>query len=159
MPSEMEQAREEIAATRERLSQTTAELKATVSDQVGRATHAVNPLHYAREFPWAALGLAVGAGLAFALTGADEKAARAAADGAKAAGSALADGAVAAKDAVVDKLSGDDAPAPDRTATPEQESSGLRAQATRAVHDLLDQGLDEILSALGVDRKEIQRTL
>ena len=121
----------------------------------------MNPLHYAREFPWAALGLALGAGLAFALTGADAKAASAAVDAAKSAGSAAGDAAVSAKDAVVEKFSGDDSPAPAPVAPEQSEESGepsIRAQAADAICGLLNHGLAEILASSRMVAEGVQTT-
>lgn len=158
MSPDIEQARNEIMDTRARLAETADELKDTVSQRVERAKEAVNPLHYAREYPWIAIGLAVGAGLAIGLTGADKKAASAALEGAKSAGPAIAGGAVAAKDAIVDRFSGsDDAQTPEPET--EESSGGLRADAASAVHDLLNQGLDEVLGLLGVTRDQARRHL
>jgi hypothetical protein len=154
MSPDIQQARHDIADTRARLAETAAELKDTVSDQVGRAREAVSPAHYARQFPWAALGLALGAGLAIGLTGADTKAAAAAIAGAKSAGSAIGDGAVSAKDSIAEKFSadGDATPAPEPV---DASSPGIRSETASAIHEMLYQGLDEILGALGVSRKQL----
>lgn len=163
MSAEIERVRHEIAATRGQIDATASELKATVSWRVDRAREAVSPAHYAREFPWAALGLAIGAGLAIGLTRADAKAATAAVDGAKAAGAAIGDGATAAKDAVVEKFSGDEAHPPEptpvtETAPGDDTQMGFHGQMS-AIHELLDGGLEELLGALGVSREEVQRRL
>jgi len=160
MSAEIEQARHEIAATRAQIEATANELKETISRRVDRAREVVNPAYYAREFPWAALGLAIGAGIAIGLTRAEARAASAAVDGAKAAGSKIGDGAVAAKDAVVDKLSGEKTPEP--TLAESAQTDDVRTAfhgPMSAVHGLLDDGLQELLGALGVSREEVQQRL
>jgi hypothetical protein len=142
--------RHEIAETRAHLGETAAELKQTIAQRAGRAKQAVSPAHYASEYPWVALGLALGAGLALALTGAEAKTARAAAGSARRAGTAIGDGAIAAANAVADKLSRDSAPEPR-----DEPDRGERS----AIHALLDDGLEEALVALGVTRDEVQRRM
>jgi hypothetical protein len=155
MSPDIEEARREVEATRARLAETAAELKHTVSDQVHRAREAVSPAHYVREFPWAALGLAVGAGLAIGLTGADTKATAATIDAAKSAASAIGDGAVSAKDAAVEKFAHDETPTPEPEAV-DASPPGIRSEAASAIHEMLYQGLDEILAALGVSRSQLR---
>jgi hypothetical protein len=163
MSPEIEQARHEIAATRAQIDATANELKETISRRVHRAKEAVSPAHYAREFPWAALGLALGAGLAIGLIGADAKVTNAAVDGAKAAGSKVGEGAVAVKDAVVEKFAGDDGsqgvPSTTEARAPADAHEGMHTPAMSAIHELLDDGLEEILGALGVSRHEVKRRL
>jgi hypothetical protein len=158
MSPELEQVRHEIEHTRARIGETAAELKDTITQRVDEAAQTVNPLHYAREFPWIALGLALGAGLAIGLTGADAKAAKAAVEGAKSAGSAIGEGVVAAKDAVVEKFSGNDAAPPTEGAAEPSESAAPERGAW-SIYGLLDDGLDEILGALGVSREEARRRM
>jgi hypothetical protein len=159
MSPEIEIARREVEQTRAHIEETTAELKAAVGDRVTRAKRSVDPRHYAREYPWAAIGLAIGVGLAIGLSGADRKAATGAVAGVKKAGEAIGDGAVAAKDAVVERFHGsnDDAAAPapqgdEIVDASEPGIGGLRGRVSSAVDDLLYTGLQEVLTGLGIHR-------
>lgn len=94
----------EIELTRERMADTIGEIESRVSGTVSDAKEKVNVLRMAREHPWTALAVALGAGILLSATGADEKLLSAAADAAsnavKSAGPALAGLAGRAKDAV-----------------------------------------------------------
>src|SRR4051812_12428831 len=93
----MEETRLEIAETRAHLHETAEELSAALSQKVNATKQRVSPAHYAREYPWAVLGLAVGVGLALGLSGADNKAA-----------AGIAAGASSVKDKVAERFQGDD---------------------------------------------------
>ena len=95
MTLKTDQAREQIIADRVRLDETKAELRELIHDRVDEAKRRADPRTYIREYPWLALGLVFGAGIALAMTGADRKAAE-----------AVADAAVDAKDAIVEKVKG-----------------------------------------------------
>ena len=75
MAESMDDVRQDIADARLQISTTSAELQEAVSDRVTQAKQTIDPRTYIRQYPWIALGLAVGAGLAIALTGADRSAA------------------------------------------------------------------------------------
>jgi hypothetical protein len=147
-----EEVREEIEQTKAHMEETVVELKEVVSDRVARAKESVDPRHYARQYPWPALGIALGIGLAIGLSGSDTKAAAAIAEGAKGLGGKIGDGATAAKDAVAERLHRDggdepaDVPVANETSTG---SGGIRAKLATAVDDLLHEGLQEILTGLG----------
>jgi hypothetical protein len=156
MSPEIESARREVEQTRARIEETTTELKDAVGERVSRAKRSVDPRHYAREYPWIFLGVALGAGLAIGLSGADRKAAKGIAQGAKKASESIGDGAVAVKDAVADRLHGSDAATPGDTAVvvevTETHTPGFRGRVGSAVDDLLYTGLQEVLTGLGVNR-------
>src|ERR1051325_5119219 len=130
----IEDVRRELTETRLRMDATAAELESVVSGRIERAKEAVDPRHYAREYPWLALGVALGVGLAIGLTGADRAAAAAVADGAKKAAAAVGDGAVSAKDAIVERFQGDGAEPFEATAA---EPAGVRGKLRAAVDNLL----------------------
>ena len=78
--SEIDATREQLAAVRERMSDTAAEIEAMVTDRVDAVKERVNVVQVIRDHPWSSLVVALGAGVAVAATGADRKAASAAAD-------------------------------------------------------------------------------
>jgi hypothetical protein len=104
----IERARQQVAADRIRIDETTTELRQLVHDRVDEAKTAVDPRTYIREYPWIALGLVFGAGIAIAVTGADRAAARGVIGAAKNAGNALGEKTVDAKDFVVEKVKGEE---------------------------------------------------
>jgi hypothetical protein len=148
---QLESAQQHITDTREHIAVTAAELRHVVAQRA----QAVDPRTYVREYPWIALGLALGAGVALAVTGAERKAAMAAADGARKLGGALADGANAAAGAVMHQFSNDDtAPEPAGTG-----DSGLRGRVRGAIDGLLYSGLEEILTMLGPSARRAQMSV
>jgi len=149
---QLESAQQDIAETREQIADTAAELRHVVAQRA----EAIDPRTYIREFPWIALGLAVGAGVAFAVTGAERKAATAAADGARKLGSALADGANAAAGAVMHQFSHD---AGETQAAEVDESGGFRGKVRGAIDGLLYSGLEEILTMLGPSARRAQMSV
>ena len=76
--SEIAAAREQLAAVRDRMSDTAADIEALVTDRVDAVKDRVNVVQVIRDHPWASLAVAVGAGVAVAASGADRKAATAA---------------------------------------------------------------------------------
>lgn len=96
MDDSIKEVRRDIAETRARLSDTLAELDNRVDKVKHAVTHTANPMPAIREHPWLALGVAVGAGIAIGMSGAERKAASAAKSGVKKAGPAIAGGARAA---------------------------------------------------------------
>lgn len=144
----MEDAREDVRATREQISETAGEL----SDRIHEVERKLNPLEYVREYPWAALAIATGIGVAISVTRADRKAAKAGMRGAKAAGSAVASGAAKLKDQAVDLVqhhdeaeSGDAASQNANAAAEPSVGSRIRDRFQSSVHGLLSHGLDELL--------------
>ena len=156
--------RQDLAATRERMSGTIAELEQRVSgtidgvkQKVGDVKQKVDVIALVRQHPWPALAAAFVAGVALSASGADRKAARATTRAAKQAPGAAKRGATQAARATAsgvsqlaaaakDKISGssDDASAlTDATRT----SSGLKARAAGMLRELGDEvqsGADEL---------------
>lgn len=139
----------EIADDKARIGAAASALKDDVEARARRARETVDPRVYARQYPWIALGLVVGAGFALGRSGADRTAAASVVAGARKAGEAIGDGAASAKDAVIERFSGKDEPEPAVVA--EAQPSGVRSKLMGAVSDLLQQGLDEILNDLRVN--------
>ena len=77
--SEIDATREQLAAVRDRMSDTAAEIEAMVTDRVDAVKSRVDVMQVIRDHPWSSLAVALGAGAALAATGADRKAAVAAA--------------------------------------------------------------------------------
>lgn len=95
--SAIERAQQQVASDRQKIGETANELRQLVRDHVDEAKTAVDPRTYARQYPWLALGLVFGAGIAIAMTGAE-----------RAVGGAIGDKAVDAKDFIVDKVKGEE---------------------------------------------------
>ena len=104
----IERAQQQVAADRDRIDETAAELRRVVHERVDHAKAAVDPRTYARQFPWVAVGLVFGAGVAFAMSGADTAAAHGLVDATKKAGDTIGEKTVDAKDFVVQKVKGDE---------------------------------------------------
>jgi membrane protein len=116
----IERAQQEVAATRERMSQTVA----AIDDRVDEAKERVSPAELVRQHPWSALAAAVVAGATLSATRADAKAAGATADATKKASRAAATGASYLAQAAADKVRGNgDEP------KPEPERSGMVQRA------------------------------
>jgi len=145
MTASAENVRRELTETRLRMDATVAELTDVVSQRVDRVKQGIDPRHYARELPWAALGLALGAGLAIGLSGAERAAADGVVTGAKNAAAAIGDGATSARDAIVERVVGDADSEAIVVATAEP---GLRGKLAAALDELLHDGLREILSGI-----------
>jgi len=117
MDDSIKDVRRDIEQTRARLSDTLQELDHRVESVKSAVTRNVNPMPQIRAHPWLALGLALGAGVAIGMSGADRKAATAAKQGAKKAGPAIAGGTKAAARGIKGMMSGDrDEPADARSA-------------------------------------------
>ena len=154
-------AREEIAATRERISDTIADIEQRMSDTVASAKEKVDVVGLIKQHPWPALTLAFAAGLALSATGADRRAATATKEAAKRAPDAAKRGAIEAAraaaagasqlaSAAVDRVKG----APDATDESEKESGGLIAKLTgplraqaRELGEEVQRGADELTDA------------
>jgi ElaB/YqjD/DUF883 family membrane-anchored ribosome-binding protein len=152
-PESTAAARQEIAATRERISDTIADIEQRVSDTVSSAREKVDVVALIKRHPWPALGVALLAGVALSATGADRKAARATKDAAKRAPDATKRGAVQAARATASGVSQLASAAVDRVkgssddSAPAEESSGLMAKAKGAIRELGDEikrGVDEL---------------
>jgi hypothetical protein len=137
----MDEARLEIAETRAHLHETAEELSAALSHKVDTAKQRVSPAHYAREYPWAALGLAVGVGLAIGLAGADKKAA-----------AGIAAGASSVKDKVVERFQADGAadvePVVAEPEAPHEPS--VRERIAGEIDTMLADGLQDFMKSVGV---------
>jgi hypothetical protein len=81
----------DIAQTRERMSETIAELDTQIARRVATVKDKLDVMQLVQEHPWPALAIAVGLGVLLGGTGADAKAARATIRAAKAAPGTTAD--------------------------------------------------------------------
>lgn len=143
----------DIALTRERMSETIAELDARISDRVAVVKERLDLKQLVEDHPWPALAVALGIGVLLAGTGADAKAARATVRAAKGAPGATADlarrGFEAAKGVVSRDGNGG------REVEVEQEQAGLadrvRSTITRAI------GVDELMSQMRDAAAELVR--
>jgi ElaB/YqjD/DUF883 family membrane-anchored ribosome-binding protein len=156
-PDTTASAKMDIAATRERISDTIADIEQRMSDKVASAKAKVDVVGLIKENPWPALVIGFAAGLALSATGADRKAAHATADAAKRAPDAAKRGAASAARATaagvsqlaaaaVEKVKG----SPGDDATETAEPSGLMAKAKGAIRELGDEirrGADELSAA------------
>lgn len=91
--SSISNARREVVRARERMTETIDEIDTGISERVTSAKHKLNVIRFVREHPWSSLGVAVTIGALIGGSGADEKAATAAAAGAKRAARGTADSA------------------------------------------------------------------
>lgn len=89
--SEIAATREQLAAVRDRMSDTAADIEALVSDRVEAVKDRVNLVQVIRDHPWPSLAVALGAGVTIAASGADRKAASAAAEASRNAATATAE--------------------------------------------------------------------
>jgi hypothetical protein len=138
----------EITTDRAGLRSNPSELRDEVNRRARQVKETVDPRTYAREYPWIALGLVIGAGFALGYSGADRKAAEGVVEGAKKAGEAITDGTAAAKDAVIERFSGHDDASPTAEPAKAARPSGIGGRLGEAVQGLLRQGLDEIMTDL-----------
>ena len=153
MSDSTQDVRNDIRATRQRMDETIGEIENRISETAESVRRRVDVISHARNNPWAALGLALGAGFAIGLTGADRKAAKAAVSGAAAAGTAIARNVVSAKDAVAGLAhhgTDESARAPSvATAADAGQRWGLGEQIDGAIEGLLFEGLTEVMASLG----------
>ena len=138
--------RYDMTITRAELDGTIGEIKSTIrsrADDVRTTVRETTDLaQHTRDNPWIAIGLAVAAGVAVGVSGAERKAAQAVVAGGSSAASAITDGVSSAKDAVVAKLHRSD----DEPAKPEK--PGVRERLADDIQTLLYEGLDDILRSL-----------
>jgi ElaB/YqjD/DUF883 family membrane-anchored ribosome-binding protein len=157
-------ARQEIAATRERISDTITDIEQRVSDTVASAKAKVDVVGMIRQHPWPALAIGFAAGLALSVTGADRKAARATKEAAKRApdvaqrgvteaAHATAAGVAQLASAAADRIKGSPDDGTDVESAAEQEG-GLIAKATGALRakaqelgDEMKRGADELAAS------------
>lgn len=158
-------ARLDIAATRERIADTIADIEQRMSNTVASAKEKVDVVALIKQHPWPSLAIAFVAGVALSATGADRKAARATADAAKRAPDAAKRGATSAAkataagvsqlaSAAVDRIKGspDDDTAGADTLT--EQDGGLIAKATgpfraraRELAEEVKRGADELAAS------------
>jgi ElaB/YqjD/DUF883 family membrane-anchored ribosome-binding protein len=133
----------DIALTRERMSETIAELDARISERVAVIKERLDLTQLVEDHPWPALAVAVGVGVLLAGTRADAKAAQATVRVAKGAPGATADLARRGWDAATSAVGheGDDG-----NGREDDEEPGLgdrvRSTITRAI------GVDELMSQM-----------
>jgi ElaB/YqjD/DUF883 family membrane-anchored ribosome-binding protein len=143
--------RYDMTITRAELDGTIGEIKSTIrsrADDVRQTVRETTDIaQHTRDNPWIAIGLAVAAGVAVGVSGAERKAAEAVVAGGSSAASALADGVAGAKDAVVAKLHRSESGEPQTPQEPEK--PGIRERLAADVQSLLYQGLDDVLRSLG----------
>jgi hypothetical protein len=165
MDDSIDEVRRDIADTRARLSDTLAELDQRVDTVKHVVTKTANPIPAIREHPWLALGIALGAGVAIAMSGADRTAVVAAKSGARKAGPALKDGVRSAMHGVKDAFSGDDAHEPtardaiagnrlaayggvDPLPLPEERRESATGRVLDSIRDVIDARLADLTSAM-----------
>lgn len=146
----IERAHQQVVDDRKRIDETASELREVLHQHVDEAKTAVDPRTYIREYPWIALGLVFGAGVAIAMTGADRAAAHGVVDASRSAGSALGEKAVDAKDFVVDKVKGDEPDpliyADGGAESPIDRRAGIADRLMGKVDDLLYNALEPVLA-------------
>jgi hypothetical protein len=158
MDDSIDSVRRDIAETRARLSDTLAELDNRVDTVKHAVTQTANPLPAIREHPWIALGLALGAGIAIGMSGADRTAVAATTRGVKKAGPALMGGAKAAASGIKDMVTGNggdsEAVTGNRLASygvldgEEEERPSATHRVLDAVRDTIESRIDEVTNSL-----------
>ncbi len=133
----------DIALTRQRMSETIAELDARITHRITVVKDRLDVGQLVQDHPWPALALAFGVGLLLAGTGADAKAARATIRGAKAAPGAAAGLVRQGWDAGVSRVRGDGKDG--------AEVGGDGAAGPESQPGLSDRMRDTITQALGVE--------
>ena len=146
----------DIALTRERMSETIAELDTQISQRVAAVKDKLDLMQLVQDHPWPALGIALGLGVLLGGSGADAKAARATVRAAKAAPGTTADlarrGLEGAKGLV--RRDGDANGAGGGADVAEQEpgfGDRLRSTITRAI------GVDDLLGQMREAAAEFSR--
>ena len=163
-PESTAAARQEIAGTRERISDTIADIEQRMSDTVASAKEKIDVVGLIRQHPWPSLAVAFAAGVALSASGADRRAARATKEAAKRAPDAAKSGVTGAArataagvsqlaSAAVDRIKGSPDDGENAENTTEQEG-GLIAKATGALRakarelgDEVKRGADELASS------------
>jgi ElaB/YqjD/DUF883 family membrane-anchored ribosome-binding protein len=144
-------ARQDIEATRARMSGTIAEIEQRISGRVESVRQKVDVVSLVRQHPWPALAAAFVAGVALSASGADRRAARATREAAKgtpeaarraAAAAARATGSgVSRATGTVERVLGLTG---DRSAGDTPGSGGLKAKATGAIQARVQELKDEV---------------
>src|SRR4051812_27826313 len=140
--------RQEMAATRDRMSRDIDKLQSRASERVESARQRVNVAHLVREHPWPALGAAVVLGAIVGGSGAGRKAAAAAASGAKRAAQASKDAA----SGVVEKVRsrGNDSDSVETVEAAQNKKSGFVDRMTDALGASVASNLDRVLDEMRV---------
>ena len=152
MTDSISSVRHDIAASRERMTETIDEIDIQISERVTAAKRKVDVMRLAREHPWPALGVALALGTLIGGTGADEKAAAATASAAKRAARATSDGTKNLVAKVKSRRSSSDSHHESKPAG-EERSSGpglserLFTAASSPLTILIDRVLDEMRGA------------
>ena len=147
----------DIALTRERMSETIAELDTQISQRVEAVTQKLDVMQLVQDHPWPALAIALGLGVLLGGTGADAKAARGTVRAAKAAPGATADlarrGVEGAKGLLGRDGDNNGAAHGDESALDQEPSLGGRLSSTirRAI------GVDELLDQMRDAAAELSR--
>lgn len=140
MPSpEIAAVREDVLRTRAELSDTLAQLSDRVTSPITTAKQKLNIVEAARNNPWSALAIALGAGALLSATGSDARIASAAVQAGQAGAESARDAAKASAEYVADSA---------RTAP---------SRARQAIGDVADslatKGLLALIAALSVDKR------
>lgn len=148
----------DIALTRERMSETIAELDARISQRVAVVKKRLDVAQLVQDHPWAALAVAFGFGALLAGTGADATAARATVRAAKAAPGATLDAARHGWDAAVSKVRGGDSNGAEESETRNDAQDG-GAGFTDRVRDTITRalGVDELIGQMRTAAEELAR--
>jgi hypothetical protein len=148
----------DIALTRERMSETIAELDARISHRVAVVKERVDVAQFVQDHPWIALGAALGVGVLLAGSGADATAARATVRAAKTAPGTTAGLARKGWDAAVSKVRGDSAGS-DETKSADSPERPAEAGFTDRVRDTITRalGVDELIGQMRTAAEEITR--
>jgi hypothetical protein len=139
--------RYEMRDRREQLGQKADALRDEVRERVSEARQALDVGRYIRDYPWVAVGLAIGAGVALGRSGADARLATATADGVRDAGTAVRDAAVGLKERAMDLVHRDDGPADLAESPSRQGESPTRSRLALAIDEFVREGLADFNSS------------
>jgi hydroxyethylthiazole kinase-like sugar kinase family protein len=106
MTNEIDAAHDDVVRSRAQMADTVAQIEARVTGQMDAVKAKLDVVQMIRDNPWTALAIATGIGAAVSATGADTKAASAAAANARLAASATADKARQAAAATIEAAKG-----------------------------------------------------
>jgi hypothetical protein len=145
----------DIALTRERMSETIAQLDAHISDRIAGVKETLDLQRVVQEHPWAALAVAFGVGALLSGTGADAKAAGATVRAAKAAPGTTADVARRGWDAAATRLRGDGNGDGETDAATASAEPGLADRLRETITRTL--GVDELIGQMRSAAEEMAR--
>ena len=141
--------RQEMAATRDRMSRDIDQLESRASEKVQAVKQRLDLGQLVRDHPWPALGAAVALGALVGGSGADEKAAVATVAGAKAGAKAAASASRNAVSGVMEKLHSSDDAEPE-TLTFERPKPGLGERLFDAFGAMVARGLEGVVDDMRV---------